>query len=68
MHTVQADHDLLMPGETARRLRTTPSTLARWARTGRIRSVELPGGRRRYRRGDVEAILASGQPTPTDAA
>ncbi|QRV02074.1 helix-turn-helix domain-containing protein [Arcanobacterium phocisimile] len=36
---------------------TTPATLYRWARQGKIPFVELPSGRKFFRRSDIEAIL-----------
>lgn len=33
-------------------------TVRRWARDGKVTSLVLPSGRRRYRRSDVEAVLA----------
>ena len=33
-----------------------PSTLARWAREGRLSAVFTPGGHRRYRRADLQAL------------
>lgn len=66
MQTAQADvipPDLLMtPEEVSGLFRIDPATLARWARNGDIPSVKLPGGHRRYRRADVEAILAGVAP------
>lgn len=50
---------LLTPAEVAALLRVDTDTLGRWARDGRISSIELPSGHRRYRRSVVEAILAS---------
>jgi len=48
--------------EVAAELAVSTRTVARWAKAGEIDVVVLPSGRRRYRRGDVEALL---QPTPT---
>ncbi|WP_239313505.1 helix-turn-helix domain-containing protein [Frankia sp. Cj3] len=53
------DDPLMTPGEVARLLRVDPVTLGRWARSGAIASVALPGGHRRYRRSVVAAILAT---------
>jgi len=52
------DDPLMTPGEVARLLRVDPVTLGRWARSGSIASVTLPGGHRRFRRSVVAAILA----------
>lgn len=51
-------HDLLTTGEVAAALRVTESTVARWARSGRLSVVRLPGGTFRFRRSDVERLLA----------
>lgn len=50
--------DLLTPAEVATFFRVDPKTVTRWAVTGRIASIRLPSGHRRYRRGDVEAVNA----------
>lgn len=55
---VQAvERKLLTPGEVARILRVDPKTVTRWALAGRIDSIRTPGGHRRYREADVEALL-----------
>lgn len=55
----EGDSDpLLTPAEAAHALRVDTVTLGRWARGGRIESIELPSGHRRYRRSVVDAILA----------
>lgn len=57
------DHDeLLTPAEVARIFGVDPKTVARWAKTGRIPSIRTPGGHRRYRRADVDRILAGEHP------
>ncbi len=40
----------------AANVRFSPSTIGRWARTGRLQSIKL-GGRRFVRRGQVRALL-----------
>ncbi|MDZ7732186.1 MAG: BldC family transcriptional regulator [Acidimicrobiia bacterium] len=52
-------------GEVARAFAVDPSTVARWADSGKIASIRTPGGHRRFRRSDVEALLA---PEHTEAA
>ena len=47
---------LLTPAEAAVALDVDPGTLARWARSGKIRFTLTPGGTRRYDADDVEAI------------
>ena len=53
--------ELLTPGAVAAALYVDPKTVTRWARAGKIDSIRTPGGHRRYRRSDVEA-LRSGDP------
>jgi|GEM_PF-4401525 len=36
----------------------TVRTLQRWADNGKVPSVALPSGRRRFRRADIEALLS----------
>ena len=47
---------LMTPGEVAALFRVLVSTVARWATEGRVRAIVTPGGHRRYRREDVEAL------------
>jgi excisionase family DNA binding protein len=49
---------LIRPGAAAQIAGVTTRTLARWADEGRLPVVRLPGGDRRYRRADVEAMMA----------
>jgi excisionase family DNA binding protein len=51
---------LMTPGEVAALFRVHVSTVARWATEGRLGAIVTPGGHRRYRRSDVEALLARG--------
>lgn len=53
---------LLTPAEAATALNVDPKTLARWAREGLIPCIWTPGGTRRYREDDVEAIVRGGEP------
>lgn len=50
--------DLITTGEVATILHVTPSTVTRWAKEGKLPSVLLPSGRRKFRRNDVDALLA----------
>lgn len=45
----------------------TPETVSRWAETGKLAAFRTPGGRWRFRREDIEALLPS-TPEPQDAA
>lgn len=58
--------ELLTPGAVAAALYVDPKTVTRWARAGKIDSIRTPGGHRRYRRSDVEA-LRSGDPPPSSS-
>ena len=48
---------LLTPGEVASLFRVDTKTVARWAASGRLRSVRTPGGHRRFRESDVNPLL-----------
>lgn len=48
---------LLTPAEVAELLNVTPTTVSNWARAGRLTYIRLPGGHRRFRREDVQALL-----------
>jgi hypothetical protein len=51
-------HDaLLRPREVATMFGVRPSTIARWAREGRLTALLTPGGHRRYRLGHVRALF-----------
>lgn len=54
--------DLLTIGETAKRFGVTVATVRNWDKAGRITSTRTPGGQRRFRRADIDALLR-----PTDA-
>src|SRR3954462_7653341 len=54
-----AGDDLLRPREVARLFGVRPTTIARWARDGKLRPVLTPGGHRRYLRSEMEALLGS---------
>ncbi|XKK41672.1 BldC family transcriptional regulator [Nocardiopsis sp. ARC36] len=48
---------LLTPAEVARLFRVDPETVTRWALAGRIGSLMPPGGHRRFREAEVQALL-----------
>ena len=49
---------LLKPREVAALFRVSVRTLARYADNGDLPVITLPSGHRRYRRADVERVLA----------
>jgi excisionase family DNA binding protein len=54
------EHDeLLRPREVATVFGVRVSTIARWAREGRLSAVFTPGGHRRYRRADLQALAGA---------
>lgn len=48
---------LMTPGEVAALFRVDPKTVTRWAASGRISSIRTPGGHRRFRESEVQALL-----------
>jgi excisionase family DNA binding protein len=50
--------ELLTIGPAAALLGVHPETLRRWEAAGRMTARRTPGGRRRYRRRDLEALRA----------
>jgi excisionase family DNA binding protein len=54
---------LLTPGEVAQIFRVNPKTVSRWARAGKISTIRTLGGHRRFRAGDVEALVAATEET-----
>lgn len=56
-----ANDEVITPGEAAKMLGVDPKTLTRWANKPKghpqyMPSFRLPGGHRRYRLRDIEAI------------
>lgn len=54
------DHsgDLLKPREVADLFGVRTTTIARWAREGKLTPLHTPGGHRRYNRLDIRQILS----------
>lgn len=52
-----APDQLLTPADVAALAFVDPKTVGRWARAGKIPFETTPGGHRRFRRSDVEALL-----------
>lgn len=60
---------LLMPIEVAHLFRVKVTTVNKWARAGKLPSRWTPGGQRRFRASDVEALLdSSDDPQVTSGA
>ncbi|WP_329255140.1 helix-turn-helix domain-containing protein [Actinoallomurus sp. NBC_01490] len=57
------DDHLLTPREVAELFGVRTTTIARWAREGRLTSLTTPGGHRRYRLGHVRTLLDHSVPT-----
>jgi excisionase family DNA binding protein len=51
------DDDLLRPREVAEMFGVRTTTIARWAREGKLTALHTPGGHRRYRLGELQEIL-----------
>lgn len=56
-HTPDAEV-LMTPAEVAAMFRVDPKTVTRWAKAGKLTSIRTLGGHRRYRAGEVRALLA----------
>lgn len=50
--------ELLTPREVATLFRVDPKTVTRWAKAGKLTTLRTLGGHRRYRKAEVDAILA----------
>lgn len=57
------EHDdaLLRPREVAEMFGVRTTTIARWAREGRLAPMLTPGGHRRYRVADIRTLLATAE-------
>ncbi|MEV7004958.1 BldC family transcriptional regulator [Streptosporangium sp. NPDC051022] len=54
---ISANDRLLTSGEVAGMFRVDPKTVVRWAKAGRLGFIRTPGGQRRYREGEIRALL-----------
>jgi excisionase family DNA binding protein len=61
------DDELLRPREVAALFGVRPTTIARWARQGKLQPLRTPGGHRRYSRSGVQQILNE-ESTPEELA
>lgn len=57
---------LLTPREVAELFGVRTTTIARWARAGKLTPLRTPGGHRRYSRQDIQRLLAEATPTDED--
>ena len=62
----QGNDDLLRPREVAEIFGVRTTTIARWAREGRLTPFLTPGGHRRYRRAAILRLLAADEPDPEE--
>jgi excisionase family DNA binding protein len=51
--------DLLRPREVAGLFGVRTTTIARWAREGKLTPLRTPGGHRRYNRAEIQAMVAA---------
>lgn len=58
--TYEAPEVLLPIGDVARLAAVTVATIRNWERAGKISSVRTPTNQRRFRKSDVDALLAGG--------
>jgi excisionase family DNA binding protein len=56
-----SEEELLTPSEVAKLFRVDPKTVTRWAKSGKLSSIRTLGGHRRYRAGEVRALLEGQQ-------
>lgn len=56
--------DLMTPGEVAAAFRVDPKTVSRWAKAGKLHSIQTPGGHYRFDRDEVEEALRMATPEP----
>jgi excisionase family DNA binding protein len=53
--------DLLPIGAVASTFNVTVGTVRAWERAGKLPAIRTPGGQRRFRRADVDALLAAAE-------
>ena len=61
VETRSTEEELLTPSEVAKLFRVDPKTVTRWAKSGKLSSIRTLGGHRRYRAGEVRALLEGQQ-------
>ena len=57
-HTSPMNKRWITSGEVAALLNEPPRTVRHWGQTGKLRTIQNPGGQRRYDRHEIDAILA----------
>ena len=60
----EPDEPLLRPREVAALFGVRPTTIARWARMGRLQPLLTPGGHRRYCASDLRELLGQEEFSP----
>lgn len=65
---VDSPDELLTIGEAAAVLQASVQSVRRWADDGHLTAIRTPGGQRRFRRSEVEALLDPVAPVPADGA
>lgn len=60
--------ELLTTGDAAKLLQASVQTVRRWEASGHLTAIRTPGNQRRFRRAEVEALLAPSDPEPTEQA
>jgi excisionase family DNA binding protein len=55
--------EMMTPAQVAAEFGVNSKTVTRWARSGKVGCIRTPGGHRRFRRSDIEALLAAGSST-----
>lgn len=55
-----SEGEFMSIGDVARSFDVTIATVRRWESAGKISAVRTPGNQRRFRRADVDALLAGG--------
>jgi transposase len=58
---IASEDALLRPREVASVFGVRPTTIARWAREGKITPLLTPGGHRRYRPADIREVLGTAE-------
>lgn len=58
----------MTPGQVAALFGVHTSTVGDWAESGKLPHFRTPGGQRRFRREDVERLLAEATPETEPAA